>query len=409
MSNINICNMKLPAIIMLALLLMPATLAITKNDHFMVGIYEPGIDEYRYKSAEDNISEYRPKVSADGDVVIDWWVVMQTGTIPPDEPGYFYSKFGVETPVPGVAHEYYDYDISAWAVLGAWLRSFFTGIDEVQYPFLPPILFDRIEVDCTGDGAFESEFDYYKYPVDPSSSAVAEINDRIYNPPIAASYEPPFPQRIEVVRCFYDYKETATYKFVTNFTVRYSLSPNYWSRMMFGLSDSPNIYPGNFLTTTVAGFPLSSCGEAGTTKNLRWWPSQLAGCTFEVRYPVDVIGFGKPVGAAVSNGTNIPGSAGYGQAFVIDDDIDTVEECHNLYESSSNLLQMCLQQVAFKDMQDNNNLFGFGISIIRMTFSFLLLLFYIASISIIGFVFAVIIPGVFRKIQLIFSRATKLK
>lgn len=405
--------MKKLILILIALFLLPSVLAVTRHDNFMVGIYEPGIDEYRYKTTEDNISEYRPKISADGDVVIDWWVIMQTGTIPPGEPGYYYSKFGIETPIPGIAHEYYDYEISLWAALGSWLRSLVPGgIDELEYPFLPPILFDRIEVDCNGDDTFEKIFDYYLYPVNPDSRVAREFvgaSGAIYNPPEAAYFEPPFPQNIEVVRCFYDYEETATFKFITNFTVRYSLSPNYWSAHSFGLYDRPNIYPGYFLSTTVAGFPLASCGKSGSITFGRWWLSPDAGCTFEVNYPVTTTGFGKPVGTAVSNGTNVPGGVGYGQGLVLDDDIDTRRECEELYGIDTQKFHECLQQVAFKNMKDQNNLYSFGISAIRMTFSFILLMVYILSITVIGYVFGTLIPSIFRKIMLIFSRATRLK
>ena len=395
-------------LMLIVLFIVPSALSITIHDNFMVGIYEPGIDEYQYKTGIDNISQYRPKISADGDVVIDWWIVMQTGTIPPGEFGYIYSKFGVETPVPGIAHEYYSYDLSTFAIIINWIHTLFGGASEIEYPFLPPMLFDRIEVDCDGDAAFENEFDYYQYPINPSGRAATELNDAIWEAPVAALYEPPFPQQIEVVRCFYDYEETSKFKFTTNITVRYSLSPNYWSVFPFS-NNRVNIYPGYFLSTTVAGFSLASCGRKGSIKNFRWWPSQEAGCTFEVRYPVTTTGFGKPVGIAVSNGTNIPGGAGYGQGISIDDDTDTIRECHDLYENSPDLLHLCLQQIAFKDMQDNNNLYSFGISAIRMTFSFILLMFYILSITVIGYVFGTLIPSIFRKIMLIFSRATRLK
>jgi hypothetical protein len=67
------------------------------------------------------------------------------------------------------------------------------------------------------------------------------------------------------------------------------------------------------------------------------------------------------------------------------------------------------KDAAREEAYADENIYRGVTSTIRMTFSFILLFFYIASITIIGFVFATLIPGIFRKIMLIFSRATRLR
>jgi len=404
------------SILILVLLTSLVSAGINKSDTFMVGIYEPGIYEWQVQRYHTNLTEYIPTTTEDDDVVVNWWVVMQTGTTGvPGGIGYWGEKFGVETDVPGVSFDFYNYELSTWESIVNAIRRFFGHPDLFAYPFLPPILFSALQVDCDGDGSLEYEFDYYEYPIDNSLFMYDELMDVLWpvdsGKPEAAYYEPPFPQKIEVVKCFYDYDEDAEFKFQANFTVYYTLSPNYWSLLAFSLYNRQNVYPGYFLDGTLVGWDLSACGSPGQILSGRLLPGK--GCTSPpITYPVNATGFGKPYyTGGGTNGTHVPGDFGITKSRPedLDHDIDSSKECHDLYEHDIDKLHDCLEQVAIKEMKENNNLFNFGLNAIRMTFSFILLMFYIMSISIIGFVFAVLIPGVFRKIQLVFSRATRLK
>ncbi|KKL67490.1 hypothetical protein LCGC14_2134440, partial [marine sediment metagenome] len=238
--------------------------------------------------------------------------------------------------------------------------------------------------------------------------------------------EPPLSASSILHKCFYDYDETAKYGFTSNLTVVYHFSPNYASSMIFASTPDriERIWPGYYFNSariiegssiTPSGFDLADCGNPGsaTVGNLGnlwtsyWLPDIEPGCAININYGIGVDG----VQAPSSNSNYVDDNEGQSdvQKRGFAGKETTIADCHKRWEQSESNLRQCLKLAAIVQLKSNNDLFGFGISAIRMTFSFILLMFYILSITIIGYVFATLVPSVFRKIMMMFSRATRLK
>lgn len=424
--------MKYLIVFIVFLLLLPICFAevATRNnivyDDFIMGATIPNAMGF-----SKNISGYKP-IIVDGKVKVQWYIFMQTG-VDRSVAGTINSITSYNAPSGYVAYIQYKYTVSFWVAIWDYLKHFFDDDqDKIIYPFIPPIVFTKFSVDCNSDGRTEYYREFYNGPTD-NEELLKNLQYTIY-PYFVQSHpnvllKPPIPTRTLVATCYYPYNSASKYGFNANMTVNYHLEPNYYSNMVFSQDNYENLYPGYILTNgliegslIIAGVTnLSQCGDKGQKvfgclhkawfgivcptgwKNY-WLPSDKPGCDIPITYRIGTNGFLKPVGQSVVGSSHVSTNDTRPES------LETPEDCYNYFERTNpGKLKECLSGVAAKEMRKQNNLFDMGLSIIRMMFSFIMLLFYIFSITIIGYVFATLIPGIFSKIQLVFRRATRLQ
>jgi len=390
------------------------------EDYFIGQLVSPQLASLEF---DINISGYKPDVTQDGKFIVEFIFHSQTGSSPPNiQPESYRDLF---------FYDHYQYEATFLERVRSWIRWAYLNEPTIDYPLTPPFIISKIIVDCEKDGTPEYNSDYYKI----AGASPTELQDTlrtnyVYDPNEeinAIDYKVPYYFQIPNVKCIFNYDETAKYKFTTNMSIRYFIEPNYWGLGLYDEDTWSNYYPGNFLTTSVKGesgdpIELSGCGKAGTIVNNKFKPSSTdSGCMIPLLLEYDTNGLKPPVidfDFCVDNCTGgLPANSGQAESLTNDTVLPgtcTNEACcHEKYETGDSdqkgKLHQCLMLVAQHDMINSNKLNNFGIDIVRMIFSFVLLMFYIISLTIIGILFTIIIPGIFGKIQLLFSRATRLR